>query len=515
MRNKVKHRIQTFTYLLTLIVILLAGYSGCTQKNAEQPIVLKPPPSGETFATGHWDGDKWHRTVPPEPETITYEGKTLPLDELFSASFRKSWEEEVAIKKRIIAEVPYSRIAFEARLYLATRDENGKSIHDNALLFERLQPLLKYHFDSPRLLHDLLVKGRKIHPEAAIRYGKQALKYVGMYRMNSLYGKSPESIHHFLGYAYQEIGDYSTALEHLNQSLKLYIRVLNAYSRSFKVKEHIEQILTENPILGSLSDGSAPGLPERAPDSKQAITDTAPAEKIALKPPPPGETFATGHWDGDKWHRTVPKEPETITYEGETLTLDELYSVSFGKSWEEKVAILNRIIAEAPYSKDAYYARKHLATHDENGERIHDYALLFERLQPLLKYHPDSPDLLHALLFYSRRSDPEAVIRYGKEALKYVDMYRMESGYGAFPEGIHHFLGYAYQEIGDYSTALEHLNQALKMYTAVHQDRTRRAGSGNSIVKRHIDRILEGNPALGPLSKSPLLPEKAVIGTLD
>ena len=48
-------------------------------------------------------------------------------------------------------------------------------------------------------------------------------------------------------------------------------------------------------------------------------TDTEPAEEIALKPPPPGETFATGHWDGDKWHRTVPKEPETITYEGEAL----------------------------------------------------------------------------------------------------------------------------------------------------------------------------------------------------
>ena len=259
-------------------------------------------------------------------------------------------------------------------------------------------------------------------------------------------------------------------------------------------------------------------MSERTPDSKQSITDTDPIEQIALKPPPPGETFATGHWDGDKWHRTVPKEPETITFEGEALPLYKLYNASFHfeKSWEERVAILRRIIAEAPYSKDAYYARKHLANHDENGKSIRDYGLLFERLQPLLKYHPDSPDLLHALLFYSRRSDPEAVIRYGKEALKYVDMYRMESGYGAFPEGIHHFLGYAYQEIGDYNTALEHLNQALKLYTAVHQGRMWGAGSGSSIVKRHIDRILEGNPALGPLSKNPLLPEKKyVIGSPD
>ena len=513
-----KLRIEHFTYLLTLIVILLAGCSGCAQKNVEQPIVLKPSPPGETFATGHWDGDKWHRTVPPEPETITYEGKALPLDELFSTSFAfdTSWEERVAILNRIIAEAPYSIYAFEARLYLATHDENGKSIHDDALLFERLQPLLKYHFDSPGLLHELLVRGRKIQPEAAIRYGKEALKYVDMYRMDSGYGAFPERIHHFLGYAYQEIGDYNTALEHLNQALKLYIRVRNADSRSFRVKEHIEQILIENPILGPLSDGSAPGLSERVPDSKQSITDTDPIEQIALKPPPPGETFATGHWDGDKWHRTVPPEPKTITYEGEALTKDELFSVSFGKSWEEKVAILKRIIAEAPYSKDAFEARLHLATHDENGKDIRDYGLLFERLQPLLKYHFDSPRLLHALLFYSRHSHPEAAIRYGKEALKYVDMYRMESDYGAFPESIHHFLGYAYQEIGDDSTALEHFNQALKLYTAVHQGRMWGTGSGSSIVKRHRDRILEGNPALGPLSKNPLLPEKKyVIGSPD
>ena len=98
-------------------------------------------------------------------------------------------------------------------------------------------------------------------------------------------------------------------------------------------------------------------------------TDTDPAEKI-LKPPPQGETFATGHWDGDKWNRTVPKEPETITYKGETLTLDELFSASFNKSWEEKVVVLKRIIAEAPYSIYAFEARLHLTTHDENGKEI-------------------------------------------------------------------------------------------------------------------------------------------------
>ena len=477
-------------YLGLVALIILLGVSAVlllrdTDTEPAEQIALKPPPQGETFATGHWDGDKWHRTVPKEPETITYKGETLTLDELYSASFNKSWEERVVVLKRVIAEAPYSEYAYYARTHLAMRDEDGERIHDNALLFERLQLLLKHHPDSPRLLYDLLLYGRDIYPEEAIRYGEKALKYVEMYRMNSLYGKYPERIHHFLGYAYQEIGDYSTALEHLNQALKLYVRVMNAYSRSFKVKEHIEQLLEEHPNLET--------LPE---------TDTEPAEQIALKPPPQRETFATGHWDGDKWNRTVPKEPETITYEGQTLTLDKLYNASFQheKSWEERVAILKRIIAEVPYSKTAFSARLYLARHDENGKSIQDNALRFERLKPLLKYHPDSPYLLTALLFYSRRSHPEAAIRYGTEALKYVDMYRIESGYGAFPESIHRFLGYAYQEIGDDSTALEHLNQALKMYTKVYKDRIHGASSSRSIVEKHIEQIHIGNPISGPLS---------------
>ena len=368
-----------------------------------------------------------------------------------------------------------------------------EEIYGNAVLFERLQPLLKYHPNSPDLLYLLLRKGMHSDPEAAIKYGEDALKYVNIYRVNS----GSEGIHHFLGYAYQNIGDYSTALSHLNQALNLYIRQRKAISLSFKVREQIEQIHKENPILGSLSEGS-------------------PLAKEILKLPPPGETFATGHWDGDKWHRTVPPDPETIMYAGEALPLRKLYQAAFyfEKSWEEKVVVLNLIIAEAPYSNEAFEARYVLATHDENGERISDDALVIERLKPLLKYHSDSSFLLHALLFHSRHSHLEAAIGYGKEALKYVEMRRLDADFVTTPEHIHYHLGELYQDIGDYSTALAHLNQALKICEIVEQVGIISGGS-EGLVRKHIDRIREGNPGLGPLSKNPILPEKAVIPTPD
>lgn len=428
-----------------------------------------------------------------DPETITYKGETFPIQEFYNSTSGKIWEESVPMLRHLIAKAPNSKYALTARLYLAERDENGKKIHDNAVLFERLQPLLKYHPDSTDLLYLLLRKGMHSHPEAAIRYGTEALKYIDIYDLHFGYMASPEGIHHFLGYAYQNIGDYSTALSHLNQALNLYIRQRKAISLSFKVREQIEQIHKENPILGSLSEGS-------------------PLAKEILKLPPPGETFATGHWDGDKWHRTVPPDPETIMYAGEALLLRKLYQAAFyfEKSWEEKVVILNLITAEVPYSNEAFEARYVLATHDENGERISDDALVIERLKPLLKYHPDSSFLLHALLFHSRHSHLEAAIRYGKEALKYVEMRRLDADFVTTPEHIHYHLGELYQDIGDYSTALAHLNQVLKICETVGQVGIISGGS-EDLIRKHIDRIREGNPGLGPLSKNPILPEKAVI----
>ena len=448
----------------------------------------KLPPLGENYATGHWEGDVWHRTAPPEPDTVMHEGKAMTLRELLRAARGKSWEEEVAILNRIIAEAPYSKTAFYARSYLAKYDENRERIWDNALLFERLQPLVNYHPDSPGLLCDLLMHGMHIYPKAAIHYGTEALKYVGRYGVGVGHSAYPEKIHHYLGYAYQLVGNYDTALEHLNQALNLYIRERKAVSLSFKIREQIEQIQKENPILGSFSDG--PTL----------------AEKMARKLPPPGETFATGYWDGNKWHRTVPPGPETITYAGKALPLRKLYQAAFyfEKSWEKKVVILNLIIAEAPYSNEAFEARYYLATRDENGERIRDDALVIERLEPLLKYHPDSSFLLHALLLYSRHSHPEAAIGYGKEALKYVDMLRFDSNLFTSPEYIHYHLGELYQEIGDYSTALAHLNQSLKICKTVERDGMFTWGS-EDLVRKYRDRILAGDPALGPLSTTGLV----------
>ena len=327
---------------------------------------VKMPPPGESIATGHWEGDVWKRTVPPEPETVMHEGKPLTLRELLRASYdsTNSWEEKVAILNRIITEAPYSKEAYSARDTLANHDENGETIRDDALLFERLQPLVNYHPDNPSLLSDLLMYGKDIHPETAIHYGKEAIKYVKRYRMDSLYGAYPEQIHYHLGYAYQLIGDYDTALGHLDQALILYLRVRKVGYLNREIRGHpppgqtfatgywgankwhrtvpkdpetiqIEQIHKENTILDSASD--EPVL----------------AEKMARKLPPPGETSITGYWDGDTWHRTVPKDPETITYEGKALPLRKLYRTTFyfKKSWEEKVVILNLIIAEAPIHK--------------------------------------------------------------------------------------------------------------------------------------------------------------------
>ena len=128
--------------------------------------------------------------------------------------------------------------------------------------------------------------------------------------------------------------------------------------------------------------------------------------------------------------------------------------------------ILKQIIAEAPNSEYAYYARHDLAIYDENGKYIQECSLLFKRLEPLLKFHPDCPDLLCDLVRYGGDADPEAAIRYGKKALGYVDRYNKDSRYNAHPVRIHKYLGYIYHYSHnfDYSTALEYYNQALEHY---------------------------------------------------
>ena len=52
-------------------------------------------------------------------------------------------------------------------------------------------------------------------------------------------------------------------------------------------------------------------------------TDIQQVKKAALKPPP-GETYATGYWHKDHWHRTAPPEPEHISVNSEMLSYEEL-----------------------------------------------------------------------------------------------------------------------------------------------------------------------------------------------
>ena len=153
---------------------------------------------------------------------------------------------------------------------------------------------------------------------------------------------------------------------------------------------------------------------------------------------------------------------------------------------------------EAPYSEKAYYARIHLAERDENGEWIHDRALRFERLEPLVAYHPNYPDLLEELVMFGGDIYPELAIHYGLEALKYVDMYPMDSGHGAYPENIHNWLGDAYQYLGDYSAALAHYRESLRLVEAYPY---RGAYLRPETPRFMMNRILAGKPHLGPLAQ--------------
>ena len=214
---------------------------------------------------------------------------------------------------------------------------------------------------------------------------------------------------------------------------------------------------------------------------------------------PPGESIATGHWEGDVWKRTVPPEPETVMHEGKTMTLYEFLMTAFhGNSWEERVAIFNRVIAEAPYSDEAYTAREILARSYDNGDSIFDNALLFERLQPMVAYHPDNPYLLYDLLRYGKDVNPEAAIHYGKEALKYKDT--IVDRHFVFPGGaylIHAQLGHPYQLIGDYSSAVFHYKRCVELLEADPD----RDVFWKELATKHIERILSGNPVLGPLAR--------------
>lgn len=246
-------------------------------------------------------------------------------------------------------------------------------------------------------------------------------------------------------------------------------------------------------------------------ETADTVDTPSETEQLAVKPrvkmPPPGESSATGHWEGDVWKRTVPPDPETLTHEGKTMTLWDLLMTAYQStdSWEERVAILNRIIAEAPYSEEAYLARDHLAKY-ENGERIWDDALLFERHLTMLEFHPDEPRLLISLLLYGSDVNPEAAIHYGKEILK-----NNEAFYA-----IHYRIAYPYELIGDYSSALYHYKRCVELMRADPES----DADLEQIATENIELILAGTPTFGPLARKsddavPVRPSIAVEGEID
>ena len=169
------------------------------------------------------------------------------------------------------------------------------------------------------------------------------------------------------------------------------------------------------------------------------------------KPPPPGETDKTGHWDGNVWHKTTPVQVKTSRSSGKSSR------VHFDLD-DESVALARRIIRDRPYSEDALKARLFLAEYDEN-EWTDDTTRLV-RLHEALIYHPESPRLLIELGILTRRASPEEAIGYAHKALKHLPSdWDGASIYGDV-------LAVAYQRLGDSKTAMMYLEKAQKLVRA-------------------------------------------------
>lgn len=161
-----------------------------------------------------------------------------------------------------------------------------------------------------------------------------------------------------------------------------------------------------------------------------------------------------------------------------------------------------RFIEEYPYSKAALRARYALSRYkrvDGNFQSVgSDTSHKLSCYKEMLKYHPDSPRLLYDLAHLTEDDSPEEAIAYGKKALKYIDKYPADSTYGlhTYPEEIHYKLGQAYQEVGDYKSALVHLKAAQSLMKA-YPDRPTWGYPNLKYVVSDIGYI-ESIPPLGP-----------------
>lgn len=247
---------KTYWTLGVLVVLLICASVFLFEKyiDPEHDLLKKPPP-GETYTTGHWEGDEWRRTVPPDPEKILIDGvwKTYEDMEKRDSSLVRSSERDV-YRKHAIENYPYSELALNGRLDRAERDENNKWIWDKEILVPRYKAMLKWHSDSPRLLKKLAALLEEDTPAEAIKYGEEALKYTHLYPANTYNGYMvyPEDIHSTLGIAYQRVGDYKSALRHLKAAVKLMEANPDRafWNNVDTYKEHIKRIKAGNPLYG-------------------------------------------------------------------------------------------------------------------------------------------------------------------------------------------------------------------------------------------------------------------------
>lgn len=147
--------------------------------SASVPRVVEPPPPGEIEGTGHWEGNTWHKTDPPEPEW-----EAGSDDDLYSMALRDGYLRPWEVKEA-----------------------------------------LRYHPESPLLLSMFAVNEVFHRPEETILYAKKALRNLA--KTSEDYSKfgvtdSPRmNAHWALGFAYQKLGDYKTALVHLKMTRSL------------------------------------------------------------------------------------------------------------------------------------------------------------------------------------------------------------------------------------------------------------------------------------------------------
>lgn len=126
-----------------------------------------------------------------------------------------SRQDREALARRIIDEYPYSDAAVEARLSLYS----GWSVENNSVLMGAL----KYHPESPRLLSE--IAGIVTSPEESVAFAKKALHFLPDssedYSHLWLVETPVVSSNIKLGRAYQRLGDYKSALVHLQTARRL------------------------------------------------------------------------------------------------------------------------------------------------------------------------------------------------------------------------------------------------------------------------------------------------------